>query len=359
MKVPSLKDIDTSIRSINWYRGVAAAVFYGIVSGSMSFINKIVLTTFDYRYPEVIMLAQVTCTALGLEICRRSNLINISAYTLERAKKFLLPSICFALHTILALNALSDLSIPMYNILRRLLPLSTLILGVIVLSKSPSFQLTCSIILVVLGCIIAGLGDLSFHLGGYISAILSVFSQSIYLLYVQKTGVESGLSTLDVLHLNSVNCIPLLTIYTLYNNQLVNSFNSIKVTANGFFPLFIIDVLMGCVLNYSLFLCATMNSALTTSLVGVVKGIITTIIGFFTFGGVAVNLYTLSGIILNTSGGILYFYTKYSDQVRQKLQQEYMSDHVINVEAANGDVNKSSKTDNAVIDVEDNGGERT
>jgi hypothetical protein len=41
MKVPSLKDIDTSIRSINWYRGVAAAVFYGIVSGSMSFINKV------------------------------------------------------------------------------------------------------------------------------------------------------------------------------------------------------------------------------------------------------------------------------------------------------------------------------
>ena len=80
-----------------------------------------------------------------------------------------------------------------------------------------------------------GLGDLSFHLGGYISAILSVFSQSFYLLYIQKTGVENGLSTLDVLHLNSVNCIPLLTIYTVYSNQLVNSFYSIKVTAKGFF----------------------------------------------------------------------------------------------------------------------------
>ena len=102
--------------------------------------------------------------------------------------------------------------------------------------------------------------------------------------------------------------------------------------------------------NYMLF---------NSSLVGVIKGLITTIIGFFTFGGVAINLYTLSGIILNTSGGILYFYTKYSDQVRQKLQQEYMSDHVINIEAVNGDVNKNSKTQNAVIDFEDNGGERT
>ena len=94
-----------------------------------------------------------------------------------------------------------------------------------------------------------------------------------------------------------------------------------------------------------------------SSLVGVIKGIITTIIGFFTFGGVAVNVYTLFGIILNSSGGILYFYTKYSDQVRQKLQEEYMADHVINVEetTANGDVNKNSKTEsNTVIDVEGN-----
>ena len=41
MKVPSLQDVETSIKSINWYRGIAAAVFYGFVSGSMSFMNKV------------------------------------------------------------------------------------------------------------------------------------------------------------------------------------------------------------------------------------------------------------------------------------------------------------------------------
>ena len=90
--------------------------------------------------------------------------------------------------------------------------------------------------------------------------------------------------------------------------------------------------------------------AIFVSLVGVIKGIITTVIGFFTFGGVAVNLYILSGIILNTSGGILYFYTKYSDQVRKKLQEQYMADHAIDVkvQTANGDIKKH----NTVIDVE-------
>ncbi|XP_028402898.1 UDP-galactose/UDP-glucose transporter 7-like [Dendronephthya gigantea] len=358
MKVPSLQNINTSIESLHIYHGVAAALFYGLVSGSMSFLNKIVLTTMDFRYPEVIMLAQVTCTAAMLEICRRLNLVNIHAYTLERAKKFLLPSICFALHTILALKALGDLSIPMYNILRRLLPLSTLILGAFFLSKRPSIQLTCSIILVVFGCVTAGFGDISFHIGGYLAAIMSVFSQAFYLVFVQKTGVETGHSTLDVLHLNSINCIPLLIIYTLYNGQLVNSINSIEVTSKGFFPVLIVDVFMGCVLNYSLFLCATMNSALTTSLVGVIKGIITTIIGFFTFGGVAINLYTISGIILNTSGGILYFYTKYSEQVRQKLLEDYMPDHALNVEVRipNGHVDtRDHLGKDSVIDFNEDG----
>ena len=89
------------------------------------------------------------------------------------------------------------------------------------------------------------------------------------------------------------------------------------------------------------------------SLVGVIKGIITTIIGFFTFGGVALNLYILSGIILNTSGGILYFYTKYSDQVKTKLQEQYMADHAIDVkgETGSGDVKRN---DNTVIDIVSN-----
>ena len=62
------------------------------------------------------------------------------------------------------------------------------------------------------------------------------------------------------------------------------------------------------------------------------------------------NSYTLFGIILNTTGGMLYFYTKYGDQVSKTLQEEYI-DHEINLEArtANGDVNKNSKMNNGVV----------
>ena len=50
------------------------------------------------------------------------------------------------------------------------------------------------------------------------------------------------------------------------------------------------------------------------SLVGVVKSVLTTLIGFFTFGGVPVTFLTLSGVFLNTFGGVLYSYAKYLEK---------------------------------------------
>ena len=53
---------------------------------------------------------------------------------------------------------------------------------------------------------------------------------------------------------------------------------------------------------------------ISCSLVGVVKSVLTTIIGFFTFGGVPVTFLTVTGVALNTFGGILYTYAKYIEK---------------------------------------------
>lgn len=92
-----------------------------------------------------------------------------------------------------------------------------------------------------------------------------------------------------------------------------------------------LDIGMGCILSYSLFLCTTMNSALTTSLVGVVKGVLTTIIGFYTFGGVAATSLTLIGVSLNTLGGAFYSYAKYSENMALGIQKHFHK-HTIEIE---------------------------
>lgn len=58
---------------------------------------------------------------------------------------------------------------------------------------------------------------------GYLDALSSVIAQATYLTYVQKTGLEKGVSALSVLHLNSINCIPLMFSYSLMNGSLAEA----------------------------------------------------------------------------------------------------------------------------------------
>ena len=54
----------------------------------------------------------------------------------------------------------------------------------------------------------------------------------------------------------------------------------------------------GGILTYSQFLCASVCSALTASLVGVGKSVLQTVIGFFTFGGVKFHPLNVTGNIM-------------------------------------------------------------
>lgn len=322
--------------------GILAALFYGLVSGSMSFVNKIVLTSYSFHFPNVLMLAQLILISIILEAGRLLGFSNMQKYTLERGKMFFIPSVCFGLHTTLALRALDDLSIPMYNVLRRLLPLTSLLFACCMLKKKPSILVVAAVVLVVVGCIIAGFGDLEFSAPAYISALLSVVSQSFYLTYIQKTGVEKGFSTLTVLHTNSVNCVPLLLVYTLLNEELLAALKFDGFDTVAFQAALMLDISMGCMLSYSLFLCTTMNSALTTSLVGVVKGVLTTIIGFFTFGGVPVRWLTIIGVFLNTLGGVQYSYAKYTEKMTSEIEKHFHK-HTIRVKSGSTDEHMDKK----------------
>lgn len=82
--------------------------------------------------------------------------------------------------------------------------------------------------------LLLGVGDLQFSLDAYVCALASVLSQAIYLTYVQKTGVEEGISALGVLHLNSVNCIPILLIYVLTTKEISVSLHYTGYVNSGF-----------------------------------------------------------------------------------------------------------------------------
>ena len=139
-------------------KGTAAAIFYGTCSVSMAFINKSLMTSFSFDYPVFIMVAQMLFTITALEILSWLRIIHMPRYTFERGKSFALPALFYGVNSILGLTALSHMNVAMYGVLKRCSPLFTLILLVVVLKKPiPTSQTIMSVLLLVLGCIIAGM----------------------------------------------------------------------------------------------------------------------------------------------------------------------------------------------------------
>lgn len=163
-----------------------------------------------------------------------------------------------------------------------------------------------------------GFGDMDFSMKAYLSGVVSIFSQGLYLTFVQKLSIEKQHSALDILYINSVNCLPLFLIHAAVSREIQFAIQYLQSCPLEFYAIFLAVVCTGCVLNYSMFLCTTMNSALTTSIVGVVKSVVTTVVGMFSFGGVQPTLLILTGIFMNTVGGIWYTYLKYQEKLAKE-----------------------------------------
>jgi solute carrier family 35 protein len=90
----------------------------------------------------------------------------------------------------------------------------------------------------------------------------------------------------------------------------------------GFLALFITALLAGMLLNYALFLCTLTNSALTTTVVGVLKGVASTLLGFFLLGGVKLSALHVAGITINTSGGVAYTCVTFQEKQLRRLHEK-------------------------------------
>lgn len=82
---------------------------------------------------------------------------------------------------------------------------------------------------------------------------------------------------------------------------------------------------LGTLLNYTLFLCTLVNSAVATTIVGVFKAILVTLLGFFTFDGQPVTVLLVVGMVANTVGALYYSYVRYEEKLEKtktKTRQE-------------------------------------
>ncbi|CAF1711854.1 hypothetical protein Bca4012_007852 [Brassica carinata] len=288
-----------------------AAVSYGIVSMAMVFINKAVIM--QYPHSMTVLTLQQLATSLFIHCGRRMGYTRARGIDLATAKKLLPVSIFYNANVAFALASLKGVNIPMYIAIKRLTPLAVLIAGYLFGKGKPTTQVALSVLLTAAGCVIAALGDFSFDLFGYGLALTSVFFQTMYLVLVEKSGAEDGLSSIEIMFYNSFLSLPFLSFLIIVTGEFPNSLSLLlaKCSYLPFLVMLVLSLVMGIVLNFTMFLCTIVNSALTTTIVGVLKGVGSTTLGFVLLGGVEVHALNVSGLVVNTAGGVWYSYAKY------------------------------------------------
>ncbi|KAG2699850.1 hypothetical protein I3843_07G206600 [Carya illinoinensis] len=238
------------------------------------------------------------------------------------ARKLLPISLFYNANVAFALASLKGVNIPMYIAIKRLTPLAVLVAGLFSGKGRPTTQVSLSVLLTAAGVIIAALGDFSFDLFGYGMALTSVFFQTMYLVLVEKSGAEDGLSSVEIMFYNSTLSLPFLLFLIIATGEFPNSISLLFAKSNSlyFLVILILSLVMGIVLNFTMFLCTIVNSALTTTIVGVLKGVGSTTLGFVLLGGVQVHALNVTGLVINTAGGVWYSYAKYRQKKNKPIK---------------------------------------
>ncbi|KAG2699852.1 hypothetical protein I3843_07G206600 [Carya illinoinensis] len=287
---------------------------------AMVFINKAILI--QYAHSMTLLTLQQLATSLLINLGQRMGYTKSGSLDMLTARKLLPISLFYNANVAFALASLKGVNIPMYIAIKRLTPLAVLVAGLFSGKGRPTTQVSLSVLLTAAGVIIAALGDFSFDLFGYGMALTSVFFQTMYLVLVEKSGAEDGLSSVEIMFYNSTLSLPFLLFLIIATGEFPNSISLLFAKSNSlyFLVILILSLVMGIVLNFTMFLCTIVNSALTTTIVGVLKGVGSTTLGFVLLGGVQVHALNVTGLVINTAGGVWYSYAKYRQKKNKPIK---------------------------------------
>eukprot|EP00124_Ichthyophonus_hoferi_P003998 Ihof_evm3s393 gene=Ihof_evmTU3s393 len=244
-----------------------AGLNYAFCSFCIMFANKFVLTS--YKFPSFLFLAisQFVSSIIALAIGNHFKIISFPPLSMEIFwKVFPLPFL-FMLNTLTGLGGTKLISIPMFTVLRRFSILFTMILEGYYLGYQSSPKVKLSVFMMLLGAIVAAYDDLVFDMAGYTYIMVNNIATALNGVVMKKKLDSKDLGTFGLMYYNSLFSLPILIVYFMFQGEWEGVRNFDQWFNFGFLTCFLCASMMGFVLNFSIFHCTKVNSALTTTVI--------------------------------------------------------------------------------------------
>lgn len=321
---------------------ICTALFYATSSTIIILLNKIILSSYQFHSFYFLGATQFLITSLILIILSLFKVIDIPSLTLNIMRDILPIFLLFFGNVMCGLGGTQSLNLPMFTVLRRFSILMSMIGEYFILSIIPSSHVISSVFLMIFGAIIAAYYDFSYDFYGYVLVLFNDVFTALNGVYLKKATISKRCSKMGVLFYNSLFSFLSLAFYFLWSqilfddpspsssHTLPQSSSSSSSTSTptpplpnlfqeiyeypgwsdpSFILLFLLTALMGSILNYSIFLCTTINSPLTTAVIGCLKNILVTYFSmiFMTSGGdYQFNYLNFIGLNISILGSIYY-----------------------------------------------------
>ena len=304
---------------------VLAAGGYALSSVCILIFNKIVLSSYRFNYPVLMTLFHMLVSVFVLSAARKGNLLSYTNFDRNLALRVFPLSLMFCANIVFGMYALRNTDIPMFATLRRLTVAVTVVLEFVVLAKRPQPMVLCAVLVMIVGSLIGGWGDLHYDPLGYFYVLLNNGITALYLVWMKRTCNETKLQhdQWGVMYYNSLLAVPVLVLFALFNGEAARVVSFPYLNSVGFQLSFAVSAIMSFLMNASTFWCTKVNSALTTSVTGQVKNVATSFISIVAFGVVATPA-LLTGLSVGLSGSFLYGFAMW--QNGDKARREKAAD---------------------------------
>ena len=300
-----------SMNNPSLYLKVGVALFYSFISISLVLFNKSIFAIYGFDSPALLTVFQAVTGCVLIRVLDYFKIFTLQGIRKDQLLRLFPLAIIYLLNIMFGLMALQHINIPIYNTLRR----SGILLVIAVeyfiyAGRLPSRSILLSVMVIVLGTLIAGIRDLSFDMLSYSIAMIANLLTALYIVLVKYYGKALDLEPLSLLYYNNLISLPLSMLLSLI---LQDDFQKYDLSL-GFLTSFSCSVLFSFLLNVGIYFNTNINSPLTQSVLGQAKGYIQLVIGLFLFNDYQYDFWNAIGMSIAMLGGILYAYISYTER---------------------------------------------
>ncbi|KAF7152299.1 hypothetical protein RHSIM_Rhsim01G0062900 [Rhododendron simsii] len=265
-------------------RGAYSAISYMACAVLLVLFNKAAISSYDFPCANVITLLQMTSSCLLLYALRYWKIISFkhveseeesissnpaTLVSLETLVHTLPLAFSYLLYMVVSMESVRGISVPMYTALRRTTIAFTMVMEYIFVRQKHSLSVVCrhsgfndsniflgpnfqgiSVAIIILGALVAGARDLSYDSYSYAVVFISNICTAVYLASVARVGKSSGLNSFGLMWCNGKD-------YSVGQSCYAGLLSEVVM---------LLSCILAFLLNYSVFLNTTLNSALTQTI---------------------------------------------------------------------------------------------